>query len=297
MTLPQTIGILGFGEVGRALARGFIGAGARTNIIAVDAGLGSARGPSIRQAAAELGVDLHEQPGAFLSQVGLVFSAVTGKLAVAVAEAAVPHLKPGAIYLDVNTATPTAMRETSQILAAANVSFADIAIMGAIDLHGHRTPMLASGPAAAAATTLLEPFDFHIRTIDGAPGDASAIKLLRSVFTKGLEALCVEAFTVARHFGLDRRLMENLADFDQKPIADTVAMLLTTHCRHAGRRRDEVRSLAGLFAEAGMEPRMTPSTESMFSRTVESDIPQWANAGAPPNLEACLDRLTQLAKK
>ena len=46
-----------------------------------------------------------------------------------------------------------------------------------------------------------------------------------------------------------------------------------------------------------MTPLMTPATEQVFSRTVESEIPDWANAGEAPGLDACLARLTALARK
>jgi hypothetical protein len=92
-------------------------------------------------------------------------------------------------------------------------------------------------------------------------------------------------------------MIENLADFDQKPIAETVDMLVTTHCRHAKRRLDEVRSLAALFADAGLTPVMTPATERLFVRTVSSEVPDWATARGQAGLDECLEKLAGPARK
>jgi 3-hydroxyisobutyrate dehydrogenase len=212
------------------------------------------------------------------------------------ARGALPYLRAKQVYADVNTATPESMRKVSAIVATAQVVFVDVAIMGAIELHRHRAPMLAAGDGAMELETGLTPFGFRIRSIAGTAGDASAIKLLRSVFTKGLEALCVEAFTTARRFGTADQIIENLSDLEEAGFAKTIRMLITTHCRHARRRLDEVRSLFGLFAEASISPVMTRATEDVFRRSVDSTVPEWAAGVDSPSFGECLDHLLAIAR-
>ena len=291
---PKTVAILGFGEVGRALAEGFndgVQNADAPRLLIADPAIDGPAGPRMKAAAEKLGAVLHGAPGAWLAEADLVFAAATGKLAVAVAENAAPHLKAGAIYADVNTALPDAMRKARIVIEAKGAAFVDVAIMGAIDSHRHRTPMLVAGGRGAELAESLTLFGFRMQAIDGAAGDASALKLLRSVFTKGLEALAVEALTTASRFGMTERVMSNLTDLTEKGLEETLRMLVTTHCRHAKRRLDEVRSLGGLFAEAGIDPVMSRATEALFKRTVESPVPGWASERETLEMNACLDQL------
>ena len=294
----ETLAFLGFGEVGQALARGFVLADSdlpSPKILVADPAFATARGDLLKATAADIGAVCHDEAGSWLAAADVVVSAATGNLAVAVAEQASPFLQPGTLYLDVNTATPEAMRAAAAAVSAQQASFVDVAIMGAIDTHRHRTPMLAAGERAGDVEAWLTPRGFSVRAISVQVGDASALKLLRSVFTKGLEALCVEAFVMASSFGMADKVIENLADLEQKGFAEMIRMLVTTHCRHAGRRLDEVRSLAGLFEEAGVDPVITEATEAVFRRTVQSDIPNWAASRDTLSLEGCLERLRKVA--
>ena len=294
---PMTVAILGFGEVGRALAEGFndgVQKAGTPRLLIADPALDGPAGGRMKAAAEKIGAVLHNAPGAWLAEADLVFAAATGKLAVAVAESAAPHLKAGAVYADVNTALPEAMRQACKVIEGKGAAFVDVAIMGAIDSYRHRTPMLTAGGRGAELAESLAPLGFRMRDLDGAAGDASAMKLLRSVFTKGLEALAVEALTTASYFGMTERVMSNLTDLTEKGLEETLRMLVTTHCRHAKRRLDEVRSLGGLFAEAGIDPVMSRATEALFQRTVESTVPDWAAECETLKMNACLDQLRDI---
>ena len=292
---PKTVAILGFGEVGRALAEGFndgVQNADAPRLLIADPAIDGPAGPRMKAAAEKLGAVLHGAPGAWLAEADLVFAAATGKLAVAVAENAAPHLKAGAIYADVNTPCPMRCARPRIVIEAKGAAFVDVAIMGAIDSHRHRTPMLVAGGRGAELAESLTLFGFRMQAIDGAAGDASALKLLRSVFTKGLEALAVEALTTASRFGMTERVMSNLTDLTEKgpggdpPHAGHHPLVATpsggwTRCAHS----------AALFAEAGIDPVMSRATEALFKRTVESPVPGWASERETLEMNACLDQL------
>jgi 3-hydroxyisobutyrate dehydrogenase-like beta-hydroxyacid dehydrogenase len=73
-----------------------------------------------------------------------------------------------------------------------------------------------------------------------AVGDASSLKLLRSLFAKGLDALVVESMLAAEALGLRQDLVELLSDFDQRPMCDHIDMYLRTHPTNAARRLVEM---------------------------------------------------------
>ena len=80
----------------------------------------------------------------------VVLSVNSAKVALDVAEAALPGLQAGGIYADANTASPALKRELAALAAEAGVGFADIALLGPIPTRGLSAPVLVSGAAAQA---------------------------------------------------------------------------------------------------------------------------------------------------
>src|SRR5581483_2363083 len=79
--------------------------------------------------------------------------------------------------------------------------FADVALLGAVPARGLRTPALASGEGARGFAEALEPLGMPIDVVSELPGDAAALKLLRSVFTKGVAAAAIESVRAAEAAG------------------------------------------------------------------------------------------------
>jgi 3-hydroxyisobutyrate dehydrogenase-like beta-hydroxyacid dehydrogenase len=286
----ETFAVIGFGEVGQCFAAALAGSSAFPSPLMLRVGDIEPQGPRrgrLRQVAEGLGVPLEGEPGPWLGDADLVLSAVTGDRAVEAARAAAAFLKPGAIYLDVNTAPKATMVEVDRVLGG-RATVVDCAILGLIATNGARAPLLLSGPGAGAMETFLNARGCRARSIGGAVGDASAVKLLRSVVMKGLEALLIEAFVAAERQGLRDQAIEALADLGQIPTATTIATLLTTHLRHGRRRAVEVDEVREMLAMTGAPSRMTDATAATFARSLEAGI---VGDETPPGLAEALARL------
>ena len=62
----------------------------------------------------------------------------------------------------------------------------------------HKTPLLISGPhAEAIAPLLIDELEMHCAVVGAETGQAAAIKMIRSVMIKGIEALTLECFLAA----------------------------------------------------------------------------------------------------
>jgi 3-hydroxyisobutyrate dehydrogenase-like beta-hydroxyacid dehydrogenase len=122
------------------------------------------------------------------------------------------------------------------------VSIVDVALMAPVPGKGCGTPMLASGAAAGQFAEILGGLGADVTVQPGPAGEASARKLLRSVFYKGLAAAVVEALAAAEAAGCAEWLRGNisaeLAGFDHRTIDRLVD---GTHA-HARRRADEMSS-------------------------------------------------------
>ena len=241
----------------------------------------------LQQAAEGHGVRLENGPGPWLADADLVLSAVIGDRAVEAAGAAAPFLRSGAVYLDVNTAPKSTMVEVARVIGQ-RAAVIDCAILGLIASSGARVPLLLSGPDADVMAAFLNERGCRARSIGGVVGDASSVKLLRSVVMKGLEALVTEAFVAAERQGLRTQVVDALADLGQTPAETTVTTLLTTHLRHARRRSIEIDEVRGMLSEASCPSRMMDAAAAVFERSLDSGI---VRGDTPASLEEALARL------
>ena len=143
-----------------------------------------------------------------------MFCVVTGVEAESAALAAREVLRPGTLYFDVNTLTGPQTVSIAQALSQAGIDYVDFAAMGSFATSGHRVPFVISGPPADRATAFLEPIGFNVEIMSARAGDASAVKIIRSVMLKGIEALGVECLVAAHRAGLVQEHVD-----DEKPIA------------------------------------------------------------------------------
>lgn len=207
----KNIAFTGFGEAAGAYASGLREVADRTSAydIKLDHPTDSAaclhRMAALNVAACNL---------AGLRDVGLIPCLVTADQAVVAAQAAAPHLAAGELWCDSKSRAPDTKRQAAQVIAAAGARNVDLAIMAPVHPRLHHTPMLASGPEAATAVAALAAFEMQARVVGDVIGQAAAIKMLRSVIIKGLEALTAEAFLAARAAGVETAVIASLQASD-----------------------------------------------------------------------------------
>lgn len=229
---------------------------------------------AVQAAAAQV----HTAPGAWLAGADVVVSAVFGTVARSLFEACLPHLGDGAVYVDMTTADPGEMRECGELAERGAqgraVHFVDVAITGAINLGGKKTPLLVAGGKAVFVQELFLPFGGSVRVVGEQPGDAAALKLLRSIYTKGTEALAVECLVTAQQMGLREQLYAVLQDIDETPLRTLMESMVHTHIPHSARRRNEVAEARQQMARHGLAPIVSPAVEALFAATAQAHAAQ-----------------------
>jgi 3-hydroxyisobutyrate dehydrogenase-like beta-hydroxyacid dehydrogenase len=263
--------IVGFGEGGRYLAKALT-EGEAPNLLAYDPALSNpAVAYRLREAAEALGVVLRAELGAWLGEVDIVFSLVPGTAAVEAALALAGKLRAGAIFVDLNSITGELMCDVAAPLLATGVRVVDGCVLGNFQ-GGTRVPILLVGDGAKEIATLLPPQSFIIDIISGAIGDASTIKMLRSILMKGLEALCIECLVAAERRGVRETLLRAFKDLDERSFVRTMEILTVTHVLHAERRLKEVDRVLSVLAKEGVWSVMTEATRQVFRNTVEAEM-------------------------
>ncbi len=257
------LAIIGAGEAGRIYAQA---AAAHFDVVLCD----SRPAPAARRLRERLGLKLHESIGDWLTEVDRVWSCVTGDVAAVVASQVAAHLAPGAVFVDMSTATPADKLESADMVAHRQIGYADAVIMGAIGLSGLATPLLVAGGSAETAVSDFASIGAPARALDGKAGDAAALKLLRTVLTKGIEALAVECFVAAEKQGVREELYRVLSDIDEQGMTNFLNAVVRTHLIHAERRSHEVERAVAQLDQAGLPASVLAGTQGLFENTVRS---------------------------
>lgn len=141
----------------------------------------------------------------------VVLSLVTPGAALEVARTVAPHLDAGTFYVDMNSIAGQTAAEIGQVIESHGARFVDAAVMGPVPLQGLRVPIWLSGASAEQFHTLAARHGLNTTVISARPGDASALKMLWSVMTKGTIALYAESLVAAHRLGLLAPMLEMLA--------------------------------------------------------------------------------------
>jgi 3-hydroxyisobutyrate dehydrogenase-like beta-hydroxyacid dehydrogenase len=248
-----SVALIGYGEVGRILAEDL-----RAQHVAVgayDLKLDSEHGQSLREHASAHDVILAASHASAVHGADLVISAVTASQAVAVAQAVAPTIGQGVFFLDVNSASPGAKQRAGAIVDAAGGHYVEGAVMTSIPPYRIKVPLLLGGAHAAALAPVLTTLGFAPKVASDKLGVASATKMCRSVMIKGLEAMVIESFTTARHYGVEDAVIASLKDtFPGIDWEKQAAYFFQRVIEHGRRRSEEVREVAVTVQEAGLTP-------------------------------------------
>ncbi|WP_342131451.1 NAD(P)-dependent oxidoreductase [Hydrogenophaga sp. OTU3427] len=252
------IGLIGYGEVGRIFGAGLRPQAGVTAVSAWDLQLAqpaSAAGMATR--ARQDGIAPVAGVAELCDAAELVISAVTASNTLAVAQAAAPHLRPGSVFLDLNSASPGTKQQCAALIDGAGAHYVEAGVMTSVPPYGIRVPMLLGGARAAELADVLQAWGMDARAVAERVGVASAIKMCRSVMIKGLEALVIESYTTARAYGVEDHVLPTLAEtFPGIDWPQTGAYFYSRVAQHGQRRAEEMREAAQTVREAGFEPFM-----------------------------------------
>lgn len=246
---------IGFGEAGRAFAwPGAFAYDRKADVAAIRAELLDAY-----TAAEVTGAD---DAASALSGSAIVLCVVTADQAVKAAQDYAAHLAPGALWLDMNSVAPSSKHRAAALIEAAGGRYVDVAVMAPVLPQRRAVPLLVSGPHAEDAAEALQASGFANVSVAGPHvGDASAIKMIRSVMVKGLEALSAECALAASRAGVLDAVTASLdASWKEQGWAERFDYNFDRMMAHGVRRAAEMEEVAVTLADLGVDPQMTRGT-------------------------------------
>jgi 3-hydroxyisobutyrate dehydrogenase-like beta-hydroxyacid dehydrogenase len=253
------VSFIGFGEAGQAIASGLRESGIE-RIAAWDILFPKAEGARLKAAGETIGVRPANSAADAVAEIDIIISAVTAASSVEAARSVAPHLKGSPYYLDINSVSPGRKQETAKLLGQ-RARYVDVAVVAAIHPARHKTPLLISGPHAETISPLLTELEMKLTVVGAETGQAAAIKMIRSVMIKGMEALTLECFLAASRAGVleevTSSMKNNYPSLDWTKIAE---YNLERMASHGERRAAEMEESAATLRELGIDPRMVEAT-------------------------------------
>jgi 3-hydroxyisobutyrate dehydrogenase-like beta-hydroxyacid dehydrogenase len=261
--ISPPLALIGFGEAAATFARA-AGWG--------DRACGYDISPVRELAMVEHGVRPAASAAEAISGARLVLSLVTADQALVAAEAGAPHLAPGALWCDMNSVAPETKRAAAKAIEAAAGRYVDVAVLAPVEPGRLAVPLLLAGEAAEQARAALSDAGFtNLMVVGGDVGKASAIKMIRSVIVKGIEALTDEMMAAARAAGVEQEVLASLdASETARPWADKAAYNLERMAVHGTRRAAEMEESAKTLVSLGVDPVMTRGTVARQRRAGEA---------------------------
>lgn len=255
--------IVGHGSVGSALARRMARAGIRPSIF----------DPAPRVPVTQ-GVHLTDLEGA--GAFDFVISCVAPSAALSAVETVRPALAASALYLEWNTLPPDAKQRIAAAAPAGVV--VDVALMDTLDQEAAQPSLAISGPQAARAGEALRSLGFMVDEVGAACGDAARLKLSRSLFMKGLEALVIEFGAAIAPLEGREVVLSSIERNVGAQFMSFARMLIETDRLHASRRANELAEAVEIFAAPGRPLTVARASIDVLRWAAAA----WAAVNAPP---------------
>lgn len=267
------IGIIGYGEVGQAFARGLSAAkhisidifDIRFNVVDTS--------NDLRSLAKSPGLNIEKDIKTLVANNDLILSAVTCQNAVKVAEESSPHIKEGKIFVDMNTVTPNLKIEINELIQKRGGIFIEVAILGTVASYGYKSPILACGKKASDFADFFNRLGFKVSFLSEEIGKASYMKMLRSVFAKGVESLLIEMLVAAERCDMLETVMNEIVEhMDKSSFLKIAETWITTNVIHARRRAEEMDHVIETLTNLKVKPIMASATKDRLTSSSELNI-------------------------
>lgn len=264
--MPSQVGFVGFGEVASVLSAKLREGG--TAVVAHDRNLARPGGLELLQKRARCeGLRFLPLVEA-IRESEYVLSTVKPQTAIEVAGMCAAHLRAGQTYVDLNSVSPSVKAEIGAIIGRSGAEFVEGVILGAVGATGAAVPILTGGPSGGVAAERLRGMGLNVSHYSSEIGKASLFKMLRSIFSKGVEALLLEMLIAGKRAGMQEDLWKDVTRFmTDNPFDRVASNWIQTHAVAFSRRHHEIAEVAETMRQIGMDPLMTAATERFFARS------------------------------
>lgn len=286
---------IGFGELGSSLAESLSRSDSnvvraytrprRAAAAALDARLSRAR--------AQLSSSLEHA----LQDATAVLSVVPASASREMAQRSAPLLARGAYYVDLTASAVAEKQAAAAIVGETGALYVDGAVLGTVATSGAQVPIVVSGPGAAGWRALVELHGLVVDVLDAPAGHATLLKLLRSVYMKGRDALIVEMMLAARRYGLEERVAESIqGPGEVVPFPALAERVLCALAVHAPRRAEELLASSEVVRASGIEPVMSYAGAEVLRSLAQLELRESWGGERPSSAREVLETIDSLSE-
>jgi len=289
------IGIIGYGEAGQAIAQGlFSNKGSSISVFDIKFNDDEFE-ESLRLKAKEQGIIVEEDMPSLISKSDMILSLVTGEVAAQVVRDSLPFIREGKVYVDMNTVAPREKMLMGELIEKKGGSFIEVAILGAIASYGFKSPMLVCGKGGDEFVNLFAKMGFNMTFVSEEIGKASSLKMLRSVFAKGVEALLLEMLVGAERCDLLEPLMDAIVKhMDGSSFQEIANTWITTNVIHADRRAEEMDHVIETLNELHVRPIMAEAVRDRLRKSSQSGLRDFFQGEKPDDYREVIAAMVRM---
>lgn len=259
------LGYIGYGEAAYFMSAGLAGRGVEQ--------YACSRNFSYKGKPEDVGVKRCASYEELFSICDTVFAMTPNVAAVPTAEKAAPWLREGIVYADLSSAAPKLMEQAAAVVKPTGALFVDGAMLDSLPKFGSRVRIVISGDGAQELFRRIEGLEMRVDIVGDRPGAASAIKLLRSLYTKTHLGFALEMLEGASYYGVADYVMQGLAEtMDGKDFITGMNERLSGGVLHATRRADELAMAAEMLDDAGLDSSVSTAASRKLRRLGELNL-------------------------
>jgi 3-hydroxyisobutyrate dehydrogenase len=221
-----------------------------------------------------------------------ILSVVTPQSCCEIADFGSRSLHRHQIFVDLTSTSPALKRIVGASITNGGSEFVEGVILGAVSSSSSPV-ILLGGPAGESAAWDLQQYGLDARFYSPEIGRASAFKMLRSIFSKGIEAVLIETLVAARRAGLLNEIWEEIRTIlSTGKVEDTFQTWIRSHARSAQRRRCEMQEVSQFLKDMGISPVLPRASAQVFARSFELGVAD-AFPQQPESFREVIDYLEQ----
>ncbi|WP_011580419.1 MULTISPECIES: NAD(P)-dependent oxidoreductase [Chelativorans] len=266
------IAFIGFGEAAQAMAMGLSKEPSVEGLSAFDLRFAdAAQAPDLKSRAEARKVKACTSLVEAVAGADVVLSLVVGSAAVKVGEDAGKHLRKGQVFIDLNSIGPDAKKRVGEALArGGDADFVEGAVMARVPPYEHKVPILLAGGEAERAARILTGAGMDIEAVGTEIGQACAVKMIRSILVKGIEALLLESLTAAEKAGVRERIIDSISQtFPGLDWRQTATYYIGRTQQHGARRVTEMKEAAATLESLGLKPILSTAIAQTIGGSYE----------------------------
>jgi len=268
--MQHCFGIVGHGVVGSVFSRLLCKHGAR--VLSYDCLLDRPETASVMKKKIEDDGSKACSLADVLGASDYILSVVTPQSGREIADCASRSLHGYQVFVDLTSTSPAVKRIIGAIVTNGGAEFVEGVILGAVS--SFTSPViLLGGPAGESAASVFQRYGLAARFYSPEIGRAAAFKMLRSIFSKGMEAVLVETLVAARRVGLLDEIWEEIrTTLSTAKVEGTLETWIRSHARSAQRRCHEMQEVSQFLKEIGIQLVLPRASGQVFARSLELGV-------------------------